>query len=154
METGGHANPPPPVVGSMDDFEVVAEQPHARHQMAAHHGHHGGHQPALPWGLQRLAGVNQIVVRQKVELLEAFTGFETHNKYMIYDVEGRPMFKAEEENDFCTLCCCGPERPFEMAFKDEMEHEGIHLTRPFRSGFIFEQRKVQLTIYYVWQHYY
>merc|ERR1711963_243153 len=43
---------------------------------------YGGEMPyGCPPGLQYLAMVDQLVVKQKVELLEAFTGFETANKY-------------------------------------------------------------------------
>ena len=36
-----------------------------------------------PPGLEYLLYVDQILVKQQVELLEAFTGFETSNKYKV-----------------------------------------------------------------------
>merc|ERR1712198_527290 len=36
-----------------------------------------------PPGLQYLTMVDQLLVKQKVELLEAVTGFETQNKYKV-----------------------------------------------------------------------
>ena len=86
----------------------------------------------MPWALQRLVAVDKLIIKQKVELLEAFTGFETHNKYEIFNTGGVQIFRTEEQNDWCTLCCCGPNRPFEMSIMNEHGHEGLRLSRPFR----------------------
>ena len=44
----------------------------------------GGMAPAnCPPGLEYLLHVDQLLVKQQVELLEAFTGFETANKYKV-----------------------------------------------------------------------
>lgn len=37
--------------------------------------------PNCPRGLEYLASIDQLLVQQKVELFEVFTGFETNNKY-------------------------------------------------------------------------
>jgi len=37
-----------------------------------------------PPGLEYLLHVDQLLVKQQVELLEAFTGFETANKYKVF----------------------------------------------------------------------
>ena len=39
--------------------------------------------PNCPPGLEYLLHVDQLLVKQQVELLEAFTGFETNNKYKV-----------------------------------------------------------------------
>jgi len=39
--------------------------------------------PNCPRGLEYLTTIDQLLVKQKVELLEAFTGFETNNKFTI-----------------------------------------------------------------------
>ena len=39
--------------------------------------------PNCPPGLEYLLHVDQLLVKQQVELLEAFTGFETANKYKV-----------------------------------------------------------------------
>lgn len=59
---------------------------------------------------------------------------ETNNKYKIKDPQGRDLFKAEEDNDICTLNCCGNRRPFDMKISDMSGQEVIHLTRPLRCG--------------------
>lgn len=47
--------------------------------------------PNCPPGLEYLATVDQLLVHQMVELLEAFTGFETNNKYEIKNTLGQKV---------------------------------------------------------------
>lgn len=85
-----------------------------------------------PPGLEYLASIDQILVQQQVELLEAFTGFESNNKYKISNTLGQQVYFAAEDTDCCTRQCCGPGRPFEMKILDNMQREVIHLSRPLR----------------------
>ncbi|KAM8897277.1 phospholipid scramblase 2-like [Spinachia spinachia] len=104
---------------------------------------HGGISPApvgsqavvpvgVPPGLEYLTQIDQILIHQKVELLEAFIGFETNNKYEIKNSLGQRIYTAKEKNDCCTRNCCGSLRSFDMKIKDGMEREVIRLIRPFR----------------------
>lgn len=45
--------------------------------------------PNCPPGLEYLTTIDQLLVKQKVELLEAFTGFETNNKFTIKNSLGQ-----------------------------------------------------------------
>lgn len=85
-----------------------------------------------PPGLEYLTQINHLIVKQKVELLEAFIGFETKNKYVIKNALGQPIYKAKEDTDCCTRNCCGPVRPFDMIIRDNFDNEVIHLFRPLR----------------------
>eukprot|EP00095_Tigriopus_kingsejongensis_P009806 maker-scaffold1115_size61649-snap-gene-0.7 protein:Tk09806 transcript:maker-scaffold1115_size61649-snap-gene-0.7-mRNA-1 annotation:"phospholipid scramblase 1" len=85
-----------------------------------------------PGGLAYLAQLNQVLIKQQVEVLEAFTGFETCNKYKVQNVMGQPVFFAKEETNCCTRMCCGPIRPFDMSLVDNFGTEVIHIYRPFR----------------------
>ena len=67
-----------------------------------------------------------------MELLEAFTGWESCNKYKIMNNLGQDVFFAKEDTDCCTRMCCGPGRPFEMNIVDNSGKEVIHLVRPLR----------------------
>ncbi|XP_031637616.1 uncharacterized protein LOC116350039 isoform X2 [Contarinia nasturtii] len=49
--------------------------------------------PNIPPGLEYLTTINQLLVKQKVELLEAFTGFETNNKFTIKNSLGQKESK-------------------------------------------------------------
>lgn len=86
----------------------------------------------VPPGLEYLTQIDQILIHQKVELLEAFIGFETNNQYEIKNSLGQKIYKAKEKNDCCTRNCCGSLRSFDMKIKDNTDREVIRLVRPFR----------------------
>ena len=85
-----------------------------------------------PPGLEYLAMVDHLLIKQKVELLEAFTGWESKNKYQITNTLGQDVFFAKEDSGCLTRMCCGPGRPFEMEIVDNSGREIIHLVRPLR----------------------
>ncbi|KAJ8342986.1 hypothetical protein SKAU_G00329140 [Synaphobranchus kaupii] len=94
---------------------------------------HLGYQPTgVPPGLEYLAQIDQILIHQKVELLEALTGFETSNKYEIKNSLGQQIYMAKERSDCCTRNCCGSLRRFDLKIKDNSGQEVIHLVRPWR----------------------
>lgn len=86
--------------------------------------------PNCPPGLEYLTAIDQLLVHQKVELLEAFVGFETANKYTVKNSLGQKVFYAGEKSDCCSRQFCGPNRPFEMKIMDNHGQEVIHLNRP------------------------
>ncbi|GAB0100827.1 Phospholipid scramblase [Sergentomyia squamirostris] len=88
--------------------------------------------PNCPPGLEYLTQIDQLLVHQKVELLEAFTGFETNNKFTIKNSMGQKVYWAAEDNDCCTRNCCGPIRPFDMKILDIYKNQVMHLYRPLR----------------------
>jgi hypothetical protein len=45
-------------------------------------------------GLEYLTQINHLIVKQKVEMLEAIIGFETKNKYVIKNALGQPVYKV------------------------------------------------------------
>lgn len=54
--------------------------------------------PNIPPGLEYLTVVDQLLIEQKVEMLEVFTGWETNNKYAIRNVMGQNVYFAVEGN--------------------------------------------------------
>ncbi|EDV26177.1 uncharacterized protein TRIADDRAFT_24205 [Trichoplax adhaerens] len=85
-----------------------------------------------PPGLEYLTQIDQLLIHQLVELLELFTNWETHNRYMVKNSMGQQVYFAAEQNDCLTLQCCGPLRSFEMSICDNNNREIIHLVRPLR----------------------
>lgn len=85
-----------------------------------------------PPGLEYLASLDQLIIKQQIELLEAFTGFETNNKYRVMNSLGQAVYFAMEDTDCCTRQCCGPMRPFDMKILDNYQNEVIHLVRPLK----------------------
>lgn len=49
--------------------------------------------PDCPPGLEYLTQIDQLLVKQKVELLEAFTGYETNNQYTIKNSLGQNVIE-------------------------------------------------------------
>ncbi|KAL8187848.1 UNVERIFIED_CONTAM: Phospholipid scramblase 1 [Gekko kuhli] len=88
--------------------------------------------PNCPPGLEYLSQIDQILIHQQIELLEVITGFETSNKYEIKNALGQRVYFAAEENDCCTLNCCGPSRPFTLKIFDNLGQPVIELIRPLR----------------------
>ncbi|KAF5289905.1 hypothetical protein FQR65_LT11716 [Abscondita terminalis] len=89
------------------------------------------HPTNCPPGLEYLQTIDQLLVHQKVELLEMFTGFETQNKYSIKNSLGQKVFYAGENSDCCTRNCCGPLRSFEMRIYDNYKNHVMSFQRPF-----------------------
>ncbi|CAG0917882.1 unnamed protein product [Notodromas monacha] len=85
-----------------------------------------------PRGLEYLTHVDQLLIHQKIELLEAFTGFETANKYTIKNTLGQKVYYAAEKSDCCTRNICGPIRPFDMKIYDLNKQEVLIFNRPLR----------------------
>ncbi|XP_067880083.1 phospholipid scramblase 2-like [Heterodontus francisci] len=111
-------------------------------QSGAHHGHHEedpgivqaplmGDGSGTP-GLEYLAQIDQVLIHQKVEVVEALFRFETKNKYVIKNSMGQKIYSAKEKSDCCTRNCCGSLRYFHMKLLDNADREVIHLVRPFR----------------------
>eukprot|EP00058_Branchiostoma_floridae_P006284 XP_002591772.1 hypothetical protein BRAFLDRAFT_123522 [Branchiostoma floridae] len=74
--------------------------------------------PGCPPGLEYLTQLDQLLVQQQVELLEAFTGIETKNKYAVKNSMGQQVYFAYEESDFCSRICCGAHRGFQFHVTD------------------------------------
>lgn len=86
--------------------------------------------PNCPPGLEYLTMIDQLLVHQKVELLEAMVGFETKNKFSIKNSLGQKVYYAKEDSDCCTRNLCGALRPFDMQILDNFGNQVIHLSRP------------------------
>ncbi|EEB18126.1 Phospholipid scramblase, putative [Pediculus humanus corporis] len=90
--------------------------------------------PNCPPGLEYLMSLSNLFVKQKVEFLEAITGYETNNKFTIKNERGEKFYWAVEESDLCSRQCLGQVRPFEMRIMDSYQNEVIHLNRPLNCG--------------------
>ncbi|XP_066477615.1 phospholipid scramblase 1-like [Tiliqua scincoides] len=88
--------------------------------------------PNCPPGLEYLTQIDQIIVHQQIEVLELIFGFETNNKYEIKNAMGQRVYFAAEDNDCCTLNCCGTLRPFRIKIFDNMGLQVMELQRPCR----------------------
>lgn len=57
-------------------------------------------------GFYILNNTSSIKVKQKLEMLEALTGYEQSNEYKVFSDDGTKIFKCKEKSDWCSRQCC------------------------------------------------
>jgi len=88
-------------------------------------------------GPEYLNQMDSVFIQQKIELLEAFTGWETENKYKIKNSAGQTIFYAIEKSDCCNRCCLGNLREFDIRITNFSGKELIGLQRHVSGQGIF-----------------
>ncbi|MBL8603550.1 MAG: hypothetical protein JNK72_16620 [Myxococcales bacterium] len=82
--------------------------------------------------LQWVLNAPHLAVRQKKELLEAFTGWETSNKYAITDPNGQTVLMAGEVDRMIIAQFLGAARPFTIELRDASGGVAMRVVRPWR----------------------
>ncbi|XP_075256797.1 phospholipid scramblase 1-like [Convolutriloba macropyga] len=113
--------PPPPQV-AVTTVDIPPQPPSASDHPAA---------AGAPPGLEYLALLDQVLVQQQVELVEALVGFEGENKYVIKNVSGQQCYFAAEQSGCCSRQCCASRRSFTIKILDNLQREVIHVKRSF-----------------------
>ncbi|WAQ94276.1 PLS2-like protein [Mya arenaria] len=88
--------------------------------------------PGCPPGLEYLTEIDQILVKQQIDMLELFTGWEQQNKYRLMNSMGQQVYYAKEESGACERQCCQANRSFTMHITDNAGMEVVRLQREFR----------------------
>ncbi|XP_053379773.1 phospholipid scramblase 2-like isoform X2 [Mercenaria mercenaria] len=88
--------------------------------------------PGCPPGLDYLTQVDQILIKQQIEMMELFTNWEAKNKYRLLNSMGQQVYFAKEESETCMRQCCRENRSFTMHVTDNLGNEVIRLEREFR----------------------
>ena len=78
-----------------------------------------------------LARYTELVVRQEVEHLEVFVGFETANRYSIHTPEGGSAMYAAEESGALTRQFMGTHRPLTIRVVDSQGQPVLTASRKF-----------------------
>ena len=92
--------------------------------------------------MKKLEPLEGLAVRQTKEWGEIFTGFETKNRYVVSDPEGRRLYLAAEERGNALLrMWLKAARPFELVVVDEQGQRVLTVERPFR--FLFHEATVR-----------
>ena len=66
-------------------------------------------------GLEYLLQVDQLLVKQQIELVEVISNFEAENKYKVLNTMGQQVYFAVEHSSCLQRQCCGSIRDFEMS---------------------------------------
>jgi len=85
--------------------------------------------------MEKLKDLKALLVKQKVEYLEVFTGFETKNKYSIMDTNGSELFWAAEKSSFLARLLLRQMRTLKIYILDSNKNQVLTLRKPFRFFF-------------------
>jgi hypothetical protein len=88
--------------------------------------------PNCPVGLEYLTQIDRLLIEQKVDLLEAFSGWEQNNKYAVKNAMGQQVYYAFEETDACMRLYCGSKRGFNINIVDNFNQRILKVSREFR----------------------
>lgn len=84
----------------------------------------------LPPALEHLRTLDQMIVYQTVELIQALKGFDTNNKYVVITPTKQQIFFMAEESSFWTRLCCCANRGFKMHVLDNYGAPVMQFQRP------------------------
>nr|CAX70164.1 Phospholipid scramblase 3 [Schistosoma japonicum]CAX70165.1 Phospholipid scramblase 3 [Schistosoma japonicum] len=85
-----------------------------------------------PPGLEHLTQVDQLFIKQKVDVIETFVPFEVKNRYTCLDKSGQVVYKCYEESSYFSRIFCGSSRSFVLHIVNDNNAEVIRVIRPFR----------------------
>ena len=82
--------------------------------------------------MEKLANIDTLLVRQVKEMTEAFTGFETANRYVVADATGSELYYAAEVGrSWLSRNFLKASRPFTIELRDRGNQQVLRLERPF-----------------------
>lgn len=86
--------------------------------------------------MNELAAANTLVISQKKEWGEIATGFETKNRYVVFDEQGNMLYDAQEESgSFLLRMFLKALRPFSIVLSPPNQTPAFLVERPFRFYF-------------------
>ncbi|WP_300667286.1 phospholipid scramblase-related protein [Desulfoluna sp.] len=85
--------------------------------------------------MKELESSREVLVTQKKEMFEAFTGFETQNNYVVRLQNGQTLYAAEVNTGFLSRNFLKQLRPFELVIADEQRNIRLRVNRHFRFMF-------------------
>jgi len=83
-------------------------------------------------GIASLQQFDHVTIKQQVEQLEMWTGFETANKYAVLGPQGQLLLKCGEKSSAVTRYLLGANRPMDIEILDSNEQTVMRINRPFK----------------------
>ncbi|KAK7483136.1 hypothetical protein BaRGS_00025632 [Batillaria attramentaria] len=83
-------------------------------------------------GLEYLMHVDQLIVKQAVEVIEVVLPYESANTYNVFNNMAQKVFQASEESGCLVRQFCGPKRPFKMHVRNVAGQEVLTVDRPMK----------------------
>ena len=116
--------------------EALEQQPQATGQLAEAIFESVQSANATPSDRPSLANCNEVVVKQRVERMEVFAGYECSNRYLFYDKQtGIEIGGADESSGgvggFMSRAFLGPARPLNIDMTDPGQGVWLEARRPF-----------------------
>ena len=91
----------------------------------------------IPAGLEHLASLDSIYMKQKIEPLELVTGWQVKNRWKLFDpYTGEIIGKFKEESGCCMRQCCHNARAFKADIVDLEGNTIFKMDRPLHCNCI------------------
>ena len=78
-----------------------------------------------------IANYSELMIRQRVERLEAITGFETANRYTVMTPQGDELLHAQEESSTLSRIFLRSHRPLTLRVSDRSGNDLLVASRSF-----------------------
>ncbi|CAJ0580248.1 unnamed protein product, partial [Mesorhabditis spiculigera] len=85
-----------------------------------------------PKGMEYLAMVDELQVRQEVDVTEQFMNWESKNHYTVMNKHGEKIYDVVEESNMWFRQCCKQRRGYTMHVIDNFKEEVIRIDRPYK----------------------
>lgn len=91
--------------------------------------------------MEKLKTMDMVLIKQKIEWLEVFSGFESKNRYSILDSQGKEIYFAAERSSFWSRIFLKFSRSLEIHIMNLDGGNVFKIKKPFR--FIFHEGNVE-----------
>ncbi|KAG5450094.1 Phospholipid scramblase 2 [Clonorchis sinensis] len=88
--------------------------------------------PGCSSGLEYLAQLDQLFVKQKKDLIEVLRNIESTNKYVAVNKMGQAVYSCTEESDYSSRPFCSSVHPFTVHVTDSSDAEVIRIKHTYK----------------------
>ncbi|CAJ0918757.1 unnamed protein product, partial [Mesorhabditis belari] len=85
-----------------------------------------------PKGMEYLALVDELQIRQEIDVIEQYMSWETKNHYTVLNKQHEKIYDVFEESNMWFRQCCRQKRGYTMHVVDNFKEEVIRIDRPYK----------------------